>query len=120
MQEFPTVVENPHDTTFVYDNTHKWTKRSLYWDLPYWNAHLIHHNLDVMHIEKNVFNNVINIVMDVTEKIKDNLNARKDMRDIYDRPTLDANASSMGPKLKAVYTLDKEQRRVVCLWLKSV
>ncbi|XP_056158503.1 uncharacterized protein LOC130134826 [Syzygium oleosum] len=120
VQDFPTVVENPHGTTIVYRSTHKWTKRSIFWDLPYWKAHLIHHNLDVMHIEKNVFDNVINTVMDVTGKIKDNLNARKDMRDNCDRPTLDVDASSRGPKPKAVYILDKEQRRVVCQWLKSV
>ena len=71
VQEFPTVIENPHGTTFAYGSTHKWTKRSLFWDLPYWNAHLIHHNLDVMHIEKNVFDNVINTVIDVTRKIKE-------------------------------------------------
>ncbi|XP_056161784.1 uncharacterized protein LOC130135923 [Syzygium oleosum] len=120
VHDFPTVVENPPGTTIAYGSVHKWTKRSIFWDLPYWKAHLIHHNLDVMHIEKNVFDNVINTVMDVTGKIKDNLNVRKDMRNICDRPTLDVDASSRGPKPKAVYTLDKEHRRVVCQWLKSV
>ena len=35
VQEFPTVIENPHGTTFAYGSTHKWTKRSIFWDLPY-------------------------------------------------------------------------------------
>ena len=73
-----------------------------------------------MHIEKNVFDNVRNTVMDVSGKTKDNLNVKKDMRDICDRPTLDADASSRGPKSKAIYILDKEQRRIVCQWLKSM
>ena len=73
-----------------------------------------------MHIEKNVFDNVINTVMDVAGKTKDNLNARKDMRDICDRAILAVDASSKGPKPKAIYTLNKEQGRVVCQWLKSV
>ncbi|KAK2375112.1 hypothetical protein QL285_076023 [Trifolium repens] len=34
---------------------HNWTKRSIFWDLPYWRHNLLRHNLDVMHIEKNVF-----------------------------------------------------------------
>lgn len=34
-----------------------WKKRSIFWDLPYWSSLLIRHNLDVMHIEKNVFDN---------------------------------------------------------------
>jgi len=33
------------------------------------------HNLDVMHIEKNMFGNIFNMVMDVKEKTKDNIKA---------------------------------------------
>ncbi|CAL9004320.1 unnamed protein product, partial [Prunus brigantina] len=33
--------------------------------LPYWKTHLLRHNLDVMHIEKNVFENVIGTVMNI-------------------------------------------------------
>ncbi|XP_048136685.1 acidic leucine-rich nuclear phosphoprotein 32 family member B-like [Rhodamnia argentea] len=58
--------------------------------------------------------------MDVTGKTKDNLNARKDMRVICDRPALEVDASDREPKPKAIYTLDREQRRVICQWLKSV
>ena len=29
-----------------------WKKRSIFWDLPYWEDLLVRHNLDVMHIEK--------------------------------------------------------------------
>ena len=35
-----------------------WRKRSIFWDLPYWGDLRIRHNLDVMHVEKNVFDNV--------------------------------------------------------------
>ena len=28
--------------------------------LPYWSMNLVRHNLDVMHIEKNVFENIFN------------------------------------------------------------
>ena len=117
---FPSVIEQPYGTTYEYGSTHKWTKRSIFWDLPYWFSHLIHHNLDVMHIEKNVFDNLINTVMDINGKTKDNLNARKDMRLICKRPTLDVDESSRGPKSKVVYTLNKDQRRVLCEWLKSL
>ncbi|XP_042388266.1 uncharacterized protein LOC121980336 isoform X2 [Zingiber officinale] len=117
---FSSVIEEPHGTTYEYGSTHKWTKRSIFWDLPYWFSHLIHHNLDVMHIEKNVFDNLTNTVMDINGKTKDNLNARKDMRLICKRPTLDVDENSRGPKPKAVYTLNKDQRRVVCEWIKSL
>jgi len=40
---------------------------------------LIGHNLDVMHIEKNVFDNIFNTVMDVKGKTIHNEKARKDL-----------------------------------------
>ena len=30
-----------------------WTKKSIFFDLPYWETLTIRHNLDVMYIEKN-------------------------------------------------------------------
>ena len=37
-----------------YGESHNWSRRNIFWDLPYWNKLLIRQNLDVMHIEKNV------------------------------------------------------------------
>ncbi|KAK4382826.1 hypothetical protein Sango_2835300 [Sesamum angolense] len=58
-----------------YGSDHKWTKKSIFWNLPYWSTLLIRHNLDVMHIDKNVFDNIFNMVIDIKEKTKDNMNA---------------------------------------------
>jgi hypothetical protein len=62
-----------------YGKLHNWKKRSIFWDLPYWKDNLLRHNLDVMHIEKNFFDNVFNSVMNVAGKTKDNEKARKDL-----------------------------------------
>ena len=62
-----------------YGKTHNWTKRSIFWDLPYWKTNLIRHNLDIMHIEKNFFDNVFHTVMDNKDKTKDNAKARLDL-----------------------------------------
>jgi hypothetical protein len=43
--------------------THNWVKRSMFWELPYWKTNLLRHNLDFMHIEKNMFENIFNTVM---------------------------------------------------------
>jgi hypothetical protein len=59
--------------------THNWVKRSIFWELPYWKTNLLHHNLGVMHIEKNVFENIFNTVMDVKGKTEDNIKARLDL-----------------------------------------
>ncbi|KAL0328155.1 UNVERIFIED_CONTAM: hypothetical protein Scaly_2248100 [Sesamum calycinum] len=71
-----------------YDSDHKWTKKNIFWDLPYWSTLLIRHNLDVMHIEKNVFHNIFNTVMDIKGKTKDNMNAHRDLKIICNHPEL--------------------------------
>lgn len=99
-----------------------WTKQSIFWDLPYWRTNLIRHNLDVMHIEKNVFDNIFNTVMDVKGKTKDNLKARKDLQLYCNRPNLELKVRGDGKivKPKAAYTLSKEQRKLVCEWVKHL
>jgi hypothetical protein len=59
--------------------THNWVKRSIFWEFPYWKTNLLCHNLDVIHIEKNMFENIFNTVMDVKGKTKDNIKARLDI-----------------------------------------
>ena len=56
-----------------------WKKLSIFWDFPYWRSNLIRHNLDVMHIEKNVFDNLFNTILNVDGKTKDNAKARQDL-----------------------------------------
>ena len=56
-----------------YGEEHNWTKRNIFWDLPYWKDNLIQHNLDVMHIKKNVFDNVFHMVLDNTDRTKEML-----------------------------------------------
>ncbi|KAG8387793.1 hypothetical protein BUALT_Bualt02G0058100 [Buddleja alternifolia] len=99
-----------------FNRTHNSVKKSIFWQLLYWHTNLIRHNLDVMHIEKNVFNNIFNIVMDVKDKMKDNANARADQELYYSRPNLHLAYDSNGKpwKPKALYTLTKEQKREVC------
>jgi hypothetical protein len=58
---------------------HNWLKRSIFWELPYWKTNLLRHNLGVMHIKKNMFENIFNTVMDVKGKTKDNIKARFDI-----------------------------------------
>jgi len=77
--DFSSVIDGPFETVHGYGQYHNWTKRSIFWDLPYWKYNLLRHNLDVMHIEKNFFENVFNTVMDVKGKTKDNEKARMDV-----------------------------------------
>jgi len=100
---------------------HNWVKRSIFWELPYWSTNLIRHNLDVMHVEKNVFDNVFNTVMDIKGKTKDNANARIDMKKICKRPTLELIVENdKYKKPKATYVLNYNQRKMVCGWVKQL
>nr|GEV86445.1 hypothetical protein [Tanacetum cinerariifolium] len=89
---------------------HNWTKKSIFWDLPYWKTNLIRHNLDVTHVEKNVFDNIFNTVMDDKDKTNDNVKARQDVKEYCRRHELElvmeANGNTLKPK--ALYTLNKE------------
>ncbi|KAG8363709.1 hypothetical protein BUALT_Bualt19G0050600 [Buddleja alternifolia] len=68
-------------TKFEKENEeHVWKKRSIFFELPYWADNLIRHNLDVMHIEKNVCDNILWTIMGVKKKTKDNLKARRDLQ----------------------------------------
>ncbi|XP_021603863.1 uncharacterized protein LOC110608886 [Manihot esculenta] len=96
-----------------------WRKRSILWDLPYWSSNMIRHNLDVMHIEKNVFENIFNIVMNVEGKTKDNIKSRKDLNEICRRPELKKDPIS-GKYLKACYCLDNQSKMILCDWFKTL
>ncbi|CAK8543573.1 unnamed protein product [Lathyrus sativus] len=105
-----------------YGVKHNWTKRSIFWDLPYWKDNLLRHNLDVMHIEKNFFDNIFNTVMDVQGKTKDNEKARRDMEILCDRKELELKPRPNGKLLKpkACYSLTSQDAKAVCRWLNEL
>ncbi|KAK9064523.1 hypothetical protein SSX86_015905 [Deinandra increscens subsp. villosa] len=126
--DIPTVYEgelynskNKKNKDPAFGKTHNWVKKSIFWELEYWPSLLIRHNLDVMHIEKNVFENLFHTVMD-TLKTKDNIKARMDVKEYCNRPSLHTwmknNNKYMKPK--ASYTLTKTEVNDVCKWLKKV
>jgi hypothetical protein len=41
-------------------------KKSIFFTLPYWKDNLLQYNLDVMHIEKNVIDNILGTLLDIT------------------------------------------------------
>ncbi|KAJ8770996.1 hypothetical protein K2173_023321 [Erythroxylum novogranatense] len=94
-----------------------WRKRSIFWDLPYWKTNLILHNLDVMHIEKNIFDNLFNTIMNIEGRTKDNAKSRADLQVFCKRNELHKDLRT-GKYPKACYTLDKRHKELICEWLK--
>ncbi|KAK2637993.1 hypothetical protein Ddye_025788 [Dipteronia dyeriana] len=59
-----------------------WKKISIFFTLPYWKDLALHHNFDLMHIEKNICESVIYKLLEINGKTKDEINARKDLQDL--------------------------------------
>ncbi|CAA7036364.1 unnamed protein product [Microthlaspi erraticum] len=100
------------------DEVLQWRKRSIFFKLPYWKHLLLHHNLDVMHIEKNVFDNLVFTILDDKNKSKDHLNARKDLHALGIRSELWPDQS--GKYLPACFTMTKREKDMFLTILKSV
>ncbi|XP_028790871.1 uncharacterized protein LOC114746759 [Neltuma alba] len=122
VQNLPKVTESGKTIPIEgYKHTHHWTKQSIFWELPYWKSNLIRHNLDVMHIEKNVFDNLFHTVMDTKGKTKDTIQARMDLKE-YCRRKDDELVERGGKIVKPIakYTLNLEQKRLICQWVKNL
>ncbi|XP_059650446.1 uncharacterized protein LOC132296251 [Cornus florida] len=98
-----------------------WTKKSIFFELPYWKTILLRHNLDVMHIEKNICDSVLGTLLDIEGKTKDTFKSRLDLEAMGIRKELHLRRN--GEKFEmpqARYTLSKNNKRQLCEWLKSV
>lgn len=59
-----------------YGDAIDWRKSIIFSNLVHWATHLLHHNVDVMHTEKNIFYMLLKTLPDIKGKRKDTLNAR--------------------------------------------
>ena len=88
------------------------TRRSTLWDLEYWKDLDLRHNLDVMHIEKNICDSIIGTLLNIEGKTKDTLKSRIDLTHLGIRKDLqvqdEGKPRDMAP---AVYVLDKVKRK---------
>ena len=103
------------------DDELNWTKKSIFFELPYWSTMMLRHNLDVMHIEKNICENVLATLMNIEGKTKDNVKARLDLELLGIRKEL--HIQKDGDKFLmpiACYTLALAERRALCEWLKCM
>jgi hypothetical protein len=98
-----------------------WKRHSVFFKLPYWKDLKMHHNFDIMHIEKNVCDNIINTLLGVEGKTKDNINSRYDLEEHNIRSDLhpiDLNNEEVYVP-PAPYAMELDQQRTVCKVIKS-
>ncbi|XP_073122021.1 uncharacterized protein [Henckelia pumila] len=98
-----------------------WKKKSIFFNLPYWKHLHVRHCLDLMHIEKNVFESLINTLMNVKGKSKDNLAARLDMLQMGVRPELTPKFGEKRTYLPlAACSFTKKEKLQVCQSLMDI
>jgi hypothetical protein len=57
-----------------------WTKKSIFFlNLPYWSTLKLRHNLDIMYIEKNIYDSLLGKLLNIDGKSKDTLKAQQDL-----------------------------------------
>ena len=94
-------------------------ERVFLFELEYWSWLKMRHNIDVIHVEKNVCESVMNTLLNIVGKTKDTEKARLDLTDMKIRNEL--HLQLKGNKLlkpHAWYTLTLEERREFYKFLK--
>jgi hypothetical protein len=100
---------------------HNWKKKSIFFELPYWRTVLLRHNLDVMHIEKNICQSVIGTLLNIEGKTKDTLKSRLDLRRMGLKKPLHPIKNGVKYTIPpARYTMSSAEKAKFCQLLKDV
>ena len=106
-----TSVKRKRGEKVVYDEG-SWKKKSIFFELEYWKHLLVRHNLDVMHIEKNVCDSVISTLLNIPGKTKDGISSRRDLVHMGIRtelaPKENGNRTYLPP---CSFTLTREEKK---------
>jgi hypothetical protein len=97
-------------------------EKYFFFILPYWKDNLLRHNLHVMHIEKNITDNILGTILDLKGKTKDNLAARLDLQEMGLRPKLHPFTAANGKMYipTACHTMSKEDKENFLKVLRNV
>jgi hypothetical protein len=100
-----------------------WKKKSIFWDLPYWQHLEIRHCIDAMHIIKNVAESVIGTLLNISGKTKDSVKARMDMVELNMRPELAPKINQLSNRTylpPASWTLTSVEKKSLLDCLKGI
>jgi hypothetical protein len=89
------------------------TQSIFFMYLPYWKDLETCHNINLMHVTKNVFNNIIGTLMDILRKTKDRVKSRNDLVQFGLRPELHPMLRANGKHYlpPASYSLTVEEKK---------
>jgi hypothetical protein len=118
----------PHDAN---GREPMWKKKSIFWELPYWEILQVRNAFDVMHLMKNLCLNVLGF-LGCYKNSKDTLEARRDLENIHrnEAPPIEVDEEEADPKEveeeeqdylgPASYTLSKEEKEIMFYCLNSM
>jgi hypothetical protein len=98
-------------------------KQSIFFKyLLYWKDLETCHNIDLMHVTKNVFDNIIGTLLDILRKMKDGLKSHNDLVQLGLRPELHPMLRANGKHYlpPASYSLTIEEKKAFCQCLHGV
>ncbi|CAB77951.1 putative transposon protein [Arabidopsis thaliana] len=98
-----------------YGKEHNWHKESILWELSYWNDLNLRHNIDVMHTEKNFLDDIMNTLMSVKDKSKDNIMSRLDIEIFCSRSDLHIDSQGIGAFFRDLCSRTLQKSRVQIL-----
>ncbi|XP_019253852.1 PREDICTED: uncharacterized protein LOC109232540 [Nicotiana attenuata] len=103
------------------DSGGPWKKKSIFFELPYWTHNKLRHNLDVMHIEKNICDSLLGTLLDIPGKTKDHVNSRYDLQEMGIRKELQPIKDNNGKVYlaKACFSMKTEEKKLFCSVLKN-
>jgi hypothetical protein len=101
-----------------YGETHNWTHKCALWDLRYMSTLILMHNIDVIQQERNMGESIISTCIGFSGKTKNNRNARQDLAELCNRPSLELKVN--GGKSCASFCLKPQQRKEVMRWMKRL
>jgi hypothetical protein len=101
-----------------YEETHNWTHKCALWEFSYMSTLILMHNIDVMHQECNMGESIISTLLGFPGKTKDNRNARQDLVELCNRPSLELKVN--GGKPCASFCLKPQQKKEVMWWMKRL
>jgi hypothetical protein len=89
-----------------------WKKKSILWELPYWKVLEVYNTIDMMHLTKNLCEDLLGF-LGTYGKAKDTIEARRDLKEMKQREDLHTEKRDNGKHYlhPASYTLSKEEKK---------
>jgi hypothetical protein len=117
----------PHDAN---ERGPMWKKKSIFWELPYWEILEVRNDIDVMHLTKNLCLNALGF-LGCYNNSKDTLEAQRDLKNIHRNETPpikvdeEADPEEVEEEVqdylgRASYTLSKEEKDIIFDCLNSM